>query len=398
MDESMMTLRRLLTVHDEAIIEAGTAWVRETAAVDLAERPVSETRALVAESVRAYAALLLAGDPRPRDAFIERVTTLRSSLRFRISTLLRGFFSFHRALEPILARHSVPDHLAFDILRRVDAACFEAASLTADTYARKLHDVVDDAQRELVRREKLAALGGLVAGVAHEINTPLGVAITAVSLAQDCLQELSDAFEAGALRQRDLRDGLGRAREAAGMALGNLQRAAGLVTGFKQLAVDQSSESRRTLALGAHLHELLASLAPLYRRGPHRVDVDVRADVVATTYPGALAQIVTNLLHNALVHAFPPTNVGTVRLWIDRADDGQVELGCADDGVGIRPELLRRIFEPFFTTARGSGGSGLGLHIVHNLVTDLLCGTIRAESEPGRGARFTVRFPADAGA
>ncbi|MCY0991808.1 HAMP domain-containing sensor histidine kinase [Nannocystis sp. ILAH1] len=396
MDESMMTLRRLLAVHDEAIIEAGTAWVREAAAVDLAERPLAETRALVAESVRAYAALLLDGDPRPRDAFIERVTTLRSTQRFQISTLLRGFFAFHRAMGPVLARHSVPHHLAFAILRRVDAACSEAAFLTADTYARKLHAVVDDAQRELVRREKLAALGGLVAGVAHEVGTPLGVAVTAVSLAQDCLQELSDAFAAGALRQRDLVGGLGRAREAADIGLGNLQRAAGLVAGFKQLAVDQSSESRRAVALGAHVHELLASLAPLYRRGPHRVEVDVRADLVVTTYPGAIAQIVTNLLHNALVHAFPSGHVGTVILWIDRSADGQVELGCGDDGVGISPELLRRVYEPFFTTARGSGGSGLGLHIVHNLVTDLLCGTIRAESTPGRGARFTVRFPAHA--
>ncbi|MDC0673612.1 sensor histidine kinase [Nannocystis radixulma] len=393
----MLTLRRLLAAHEEAIVETGTAWVREMAAVDLAGRPTSETRALVAESVRAYGALLLAGDPRPRDAFIERVTTLRSNLRFRISTLLRGFFAFHRALEPILARDSVPHQLAFDILRRVDAACFEAAFLTADTYAHKLHEVVDTAQRELLRREKLAALGGLVAGVAHEINTPLGVAITAVSLMQDCVDELRHAFAAGSLRQRDLRDGLARAGEAGGMALGNLQRATGLVTGFKQLAVDQTSESRRPVALGPHLCELLASLAPLYRRGPHRVDVDVRADVVVDTYPGALAQIVTNLLHNALVHAFPEGHVGTVILSIARDDDGRVELGCADDGVGIPPRLLRRIYEPFFTTARGRGGSGLGLHIVHNLVTELLGGTIHTESEPGRGTRFTIRFPADAG-
>lgn len=394
----MMTLRRLLAAHEEAIIEAGTAWVRDSAAVDLAERPTSETRALVAESVRAYAALLLEGDPRPRDGFIERVTTLRSSLRFRISTVLRGFFAFHRALEPILARDSVPHQLAFEILRRVDAACFEAAFLTADTYARKLHEVVDAAQRELLRREKLAALGGLVAGVAHEINTPLGVAITAVSLMQDCVGELGRAFADGNLRQRDLRDGLARTREAGGMALGNLQRAAGLVTGFKQLAVDQSSEARRAVALGAHVSQLVTSLAPLYRRSPHRVEVDVRADLVVDTYPGAIAQICTNLLHNALVHAFPEGHVGTVILWIDRAEGGRVELGCADDGAGMPPSVLPRIYEPFFTTARGSGGSGLGLHIVHNLVTDLLCGTIDTESEPGRGTRFTIRFPADAGA
>lgn len=397
MDQALSTLRRLLDAHADAIIDAGTEWVRESASVDLASRPYAETRALVEASVRAYTAQLFDGDLAPRDAFIERVTSLRSGLRFHVSTLLRGFFSFRRGLELLLAREQVADALALDILRRVDAISVDAAFLTADTYATKLHAVLDATRDELMRKEKLAALGGLVAGVAHEINTPLGVAVTAVSLAQDRVADLQAAFEAGTLRQKDMRHGLAQAREAGEMALGNLRRAAGLVASFKQIAVDQASEASRPLALGQYVREVVASLAPMYRRTPHRVTVEVRADPSATTFAGAISQICTNLLHNALTHAFPSGQVGTVTLWVDRAADGRLELGCRDDGVGMAPEVLRRIYEPFYTTTRGRGGSGLGLHIVHNLVTDLLRGTIVAESTPGRGTSFTIRFSAAIG-
>lgn len=389
----MATLRRLLAAHVDAIVDAGTAWVRESAAVDLADRPYAETRALVSESARGYVAQLLDDDLRPRDAFIERVTSLRSGQRFHVSTLLRGFFSFRRGLELVLEREGVPATLALEILRRVDAISVDAAFLTADTYAAKLHTVLDATRDELMRKEKLAALGGLVAGVAHEINTPLGVAVTAVSLAQDRVGELQSAFEAGTLRQRDMRSGLAQAREAADMALGNLRRTAGLVASFKQIAVDQTSEARRELALGQYVREVVASLGPLYRRTPHQVAVDVRADPKVTTFAGAISQICTNLLQNALVHAFPEGQVGAVTLWVDEAPGGLCELGCRDDGVGIAADLLRRVFEPFFTTTRGRGGSGLGLHIVHNLVHDLLRGAVAVDSAPGRGTAFTIRFP-----
>jgi signal transduction histidine kinase len=393
MDDALSTLRRLIEAHAETIIDVGTAWVRECAEVDLGGRPYAETRGLISDSVGAYLVQLLRDDRGPRDAFIERVTSLRSGQRFHVSTLLRGFFAFRRGLEHVLAQEGVADDLALELLRRVDAVSIDAAFLTADTYAAKLHGVLDATRDELLRKEKLAALGGLVAGIAHEINTPLGVAVTAASFAQDRLVELQTAFEAGTLRQRDMRQGLSQALEAAALALGNLRRAAGLVASFKQIAVDQASEARRPLALGQYVREVVASLAPMYRRTPHHVAVDVRADPTVTTYAGAISQICTNLLHNALTHAFPEGHVGTVTLWTGRAEDGRIELGCRDDGVGVQPDVLRRIFEPFFTTTRGRGGSGLGMHIVHNLVTDLLHGSIDADSTPGRGTTFTVRFP-----
>lgn len=177
------------------------------------------------------------------------------------------------------------------------------------------------------------------------------------------------------------------------MTLGNLRRAAEMVANFKQIAVDQASEARRTVALGPYVREVVASLGPLYRRTPHRVIVVVKADVEVTTYVGAISQVCTNLVQNALIHAFPGDRVGLVTIEVDRDDTGGALLICRDDGVGMETAVLRRVFEPFFTTQRGRGGSGLGMHIVHNLVTDLLGGSIDVASEPDAGTQVSIRLP-----
>nr|WP_263430034.1 ATP-binding protein [Nannocystis pusilla] len=181
------------------------------------------------------------------------------------------------------------------------------------------------------------------------------------------------------------------------MALLNLRRAAGLVIGVKQVAVDSSEKVRQDISVGTYVGAVVASLSPLSAGSPHRVSVEVRRDPTAAVFPAALAQIVTNLVHNALSHAFPSGRVGTVVLWVDQVAGDQIELGCRDDGVGMTASTLPRIYEPFFSTARDRGGSGLGLYIVHNLVTDLLRGTIVARSAPERGTTVIVRFPARPG-
>jgi signal transduction histidine kinase len=393
LDAALTTLRRLLAEHAEEIIDAGTAWVRAEAHDDLSTRPYAETRLLVASTLRMYQAHIFDGNTRARDEFIEVVTSNRSNLKFSVSTLLRGFVSFREGLLQLLAREQVAPELALPIMRRVSEVSAEASFLTADVYVAKLNKVLDATRDELIRKDKLAALGGLVAGVAHEINTPLGIAVTAASLAADRLREVEEAFLAGTLRRQDLQHGLAQAQEAARMTLGNLRRAADMIGNFKQIAVDQSSEAERTVQLGPYVREVVGSLGPLYRRTPHRVVIDVKAAVELTTFVGAISQVCTNLVQNALLHAFPADRAGTVTIEIDRDGEQGALLVVRDDGIGMEPAVLRRVFDPFFTTQRGRGGSGLGMHIVHNLVTDLLGGAIEVSSTPNQGTRVTIRLP-----
>lgn len=249
------------------------------------------------------------------------------------------------------------------------------------------------AQAQLVQNEKLASLGGLVAGVAHEINTPVGVGVTAASTLQAKAAQLQLLHASGSMRRSDLERFLGVAGESTRIILTNLHRAADLIQSFKQVAVDQSSGERRRFELKSYLEEVLLSLGPRLRKSGHGVTVECPAGLMADSYPGALAQIVTNLFNNSLLHAYTPGQKGSIRLEARRSGN-LVELNYRDDGCGIRPEHLPRVFDPFFTTRRGSGGSGLGLHIVYNLVTQMLGGTIELRSTPGQGVDISVRFPA----
>jgi signal transduction histidine kinase len=249
------------------------------------------------------------------------------------------------------------------------------------------------AQAQLVQNEKLASLGGLVAGVAHEINTPVGVSVTAASTLQAKAAQLQAQHASGSMRRSDLERFLGVAGESTRIILTNLHRAADLIQSFKQVAVDQSSGERRRFELKGYLEEVLLSLGPRLRKSGHGVTLDCPAGLVTDSYPGALAQIVTNLFNNSLLHAYGAGQKGNIRLEARQAG-AVMELHYRDDGCGIKPEHLPRVFDPFFTTRRGSGGSGLGLHIVYNLVTQMLGGTIELRSTPGQGVAISVRFPA----
>ena len=249
-----------------------------------------------------------------------------------------------------------------------------------------------EAQMQLVQAEKMASLGALVAGIAHEINTPVGVGVTAASTLQARAGQLRELYEREELRRSDLDRFVGLAEESTQIILRNLQRAADLIHSFKQVAVDQSSGERRRFKLRGYIDEILLSLRPQLKRTTHSVELDCPDDLVLDSYPGAIAQILTNLVANSLLHGFENRQRGHIRIAV-RAEPGRVELAYSDDGRGIAPEYLPRIFDPFFTTKRGVGGSGLGLHIVYNLVTQKLGGTIQVASEPGSGARFTLQLP-----
>ncbi len=244
------------------------------------------------------------------------------------------------------------------------------------------------AQGQLVEAEKMVALGTLVAGVAHEINTPVGVSVTAASVLHERSEGLLQAYQAGGMTRGDLERYIDHARQSSTLLLTNLKRAADLIASFKQVAVDQSSEERRVFHVRSYMEHVMLSLRPELKRTRHHVSITGDPELRISSFPGALSQILTNLVMNSLIHAYGPDDIGELRIAFHTDDDGIV-FEYSDDGRGIESAALIRIFDPFFTTRRNLGGSGLGLHIVYNLVTQRLGGTIRCDSAPGQGARFT---------
>lgn len=249
-----------------------------------------------------------------------------------------------------------------------------------------------ETQNELVRAEKLAALGSLVAGVAHEINTPIGNALMASSTLYDSTRELEQKLAQG-LRRSELISYASQACEASQMTLQNLERAADLIRNFKQVAVDQTSENRRRFLLDELVRGILLTLEPAFRHCPCRLVSEIPKNIAMDSFPGAIGQVLTNLVENARIHAFDEKSPGQISVLARTTETGSVILTVADDGKGIPPDILPRIFDPFVTTRPGTGGSGLGLHITHNLVTGVLRGRIDVESELQRGTRFLLTLP-----
>ena len=284
-----------------------------------------------------------------------------------------------------------------EVQRARDALAQEVAEKTRANA--KLERALSDLQaatEQLVESEKMASLGALVAGVAHEVNTPVGVALTAASTLLGDTENFLKLYAEGRMKRSDLETYAQVARESSDIILKNLHRAANLIQSFKQVAVDQSSEERRRFAVGAYIEEVLTSLRPKIKRTGHQITVDCPPDLVIDSYPGALAQIITNLVGNSLTHAFPDRDDGHIELRVRFEPPGTVVFDYRDDGVGIPRDLLPKIFDPFFTTKRGGGGSGLGLHIVYNLATRILGGRVRADSTPGEGMHLQISFPTQA--
>ncbi|MES2264610.1 MAG: ATP-binding protein [Pseudomonadota bacterium] len=248
-------------------------------------------------------------------------------------------------------------------------------------------------QRELLRSEKMAALGSLVAGVAHELNTPLGNSLTIATALQEFADNSLDELRHGHLRRSALEATLASYVQASGVLTRNLKRAAELVQSFKQVAVDQSANQRRIFDLAVVLEEIIATLEPTYKHSPYRLETELEPQIAMDGYPGALTQIVTNLVSNALAHAFEGRDSGIMRLQTRRAGARGIELVFSDDGTGIAHDIIERVFDPFFTTKMGRGGTGLGMHIVYNLVTSLLGGTVELSSSEDGGTRVCVMLP-----
>jgi len=253
-------------------------------------------------------------------------------------------------------------------------------------------DQLQKTQAQLVQSEKMASLGGLVAGVAHEINTPVGIAYTAATHLDKETAEVFQLYRSGKMKRGDLEEYLDTCRESTTLLQSNLNRAGELIRSFKQVAIDQSGEGKRTFNLPNYIDEIMLSLRPILKKTRHEFTVICAENISLCSYPGAFSQILTNLITNSLTHAYDEGEAGRIRLHFRQTPDSLI-LEFSDDGRGIAANDLPRIFEPFFTTNRKKGGSGLGLHIIYNIITQKLQGTITCRSEPGKGATFAVTIP-----
>lgn len=250
-----------------------------------------------------------------------------------------------------------------------------------------------DAKDQLVEQEKLAALGALVAGVAHELNTPIGNALLTASTLHEQATALETAATTGTMRRSTLTEYIATTREGLDLVTRGLQSAGELVQSFKQVAVDRATEQRRVFDLLRTSREVIATLHRTIQLAGHRLELDIPEGIALDGYPGPYGQVLTNLVNNALLHAFGKRKGGTMRLQAAPWRTHQVEIRFSDDGAGIAPEHLTRIFDPFFTTKMGQGGSGLGMSISYNIVTSLFGGEFVVTSNVGAGSCFTMRLP-----
>lgn len=250
---------------------------------------------------------------------------------------------------------------------------------------------VSTTQEQLVESEKMAALGGLVAGVAHEINTPLGVSVTATTHLADHLDLFEKEYQTGKLKKSSLDNLLIDAKESSGILIRNLHRASELISNFKQVAVDQSSEDRREFELQSYIEELIQSLGPQFKQGNHSVHLTSSSKIHLNNFPGVIAQIMTNLIMNSLNHGFKNKTHGEIFIALT-IENNEIVIDYRDKGVGLTEQQREKVFEPFYTTARSTGGSGLGMSISYNLITSKLNGTIHC-LEASEGAHFRITFP-----
>jgi two-component system NtrC family sensor kinase len=247
-------------------------------------------------------------------------------------------------------------------------------------------------QSQLVEAEKMASLGSLVAGVAHEINTPIGIGVTAASTLANRTIETATAYDNQQLKGSALKAYFDKAIRGNLLVLRNLERAAKLIQSFKQVAVNQSNLDKRSFIVTQYLEGALFSLKPHLRRTRHQVTVTGDKQIKISSYPDAFSQIVANLVMNSLHHAYPEGGAGNLYFEVKK-DSEHLIIEYSDDGCGISTENVDKIFEPFFTTARPQGGIGLGLHILYNLVTHKLQGTIRVQSKIDCGTKFIIELP-----
>lgn len=301
-------------------------------------------------------------------------------------------------LKSIQIRHKLAD----GSIREVEAYSTPIAYRGKEILFTIVYDVTEKMQlqeevmlerEKLLENEKMASLGNLVAGVAHEINTPLGIAVTAVSGTNNTVRNIYTAYKNETLDEETFEIEMKRVMEGNEIALGNLDRAARLIASFKNVAVDQSSGDFRHINLKHYLEELVRSLGPELKKGKHTVNIYCEDYIEINTFPGMLSQIFTNLIMNSIIHGFDHKQEGVIEIYITHISK-QLTINYKDDGCGIAVENLTKVFDPFFTTNRTTG-SGLGMYIIYNLVTNKLDGQIEVVDTHGNGINVVINLPVE---
>ena len=247
-------------------------------------------------------------------------------------------------------------------------------------------------QEKLIESEKMASLGGLVAGVAHEINTPVGISLTGISHFEEISKEINKQYKNEEMSQESFEEYLSTSSELSSLIHKNLLKAAALVRSFKQVAVDQSSEEKRTFNVSKYANEVLLSLHSVTKKTNIKIVVNSKDNIRINSYPGSFSQIITNLVMNSVIHAFTEGEKGKIIIDLEKKNDN-LFITYQDNGKGIKKEHINKIFDPFFTTNRDKGGSGLGLNIIYNIITSRLNGKITCESIEKEGVLFLIILP-----
>lgn len=341
---------------------------------------INKTVSRIAEGEKGIEIVSEAKDPRE----IKTLTT-------NIAQMANSLWKMNENLEVVVAERTaqltkLTENLELAVDERTQE--FQEANALLLEALEELHDT----KNELVKAEKMASLGELVAGVAHEINTPLGVAVTGISQIDGQLQQLETNKNTGKLTASNFDGFINETKSLVELMNDQLQVASSLIKNFKEVAVDQHNSDIRDVELNTYMNKVMDTVRPKFK--PTNIDLYLDCDesLALKTRPGAFSQVVSNLLLNSLIHAFDDNEVGMVKIDCKEIGD-KIKVEISDDGKGISKENLEKVFDPFFTTKRGQGGSGLGLSIVYNIVTEALGGRIEASSELGQGTTFTIELP-----
>ncbi len=256
----------------------------------------------------------------------------------------------------------------------------------------QLHDELADLKSQLLDCEKYASLGRMVAGMTHEINTPIGNGVTSLSFFKENLDTIFKAFKENKLKKSGLVEFFTSAEECCTISLNNMRRAADLISSFKSVSADQTHGEMRTIMVKSYIDGVILTLKPVLKKTNLTLNIECEETQSVDTYPGAVAQILTNLINNSVLHGYEAGAQGEI-LIRSKLSESHWELFYKDDGKGIPREYLDRLFDPFFTTKRDSGGTGLGLNIIHNIVNKKLNGELTCESEEGEGVSFLIKIP-----